>query len=53
MMTEKFLSEFESRVLNGARAYALSREFAGGTAKEWFAFIMACSSAAERVTVNH
>jgi hypothetical protein len=44
---------FEERVLAGTRAYALSREFAGTTAKGWFTFIMACSSAAERVTVNH
>jgi hypothetical protein len=38
MMTKEFLAEFERRVLNGTRAYALSRQYATDAAT-WFAFL--------------
>jgi len=39
MVTEKFLAEFEGRVLNGARAYAIAREYPGTEAWAWFYFL--------------
>jgi hypothetical protein len=40
MMTKEFLAEFERRVLNGARAYALSRQHRRTEASVWFWFLM-------------
>jgi hypothetical protein len=40
-MTPEFLATFEDRVLAGTRAYALSREYPGTAAADWFAFILA------------